>query len=123
MRTSVVWWALVMIGCTGAKPPDPAPPGTADPPPQASALPDATATASAVAASPPGSASASAPPAAPADGLRRAEAEKYVLALINRDRAASGLPQVVWDDTAAVAGRRQAADLAAHGVTGHFGTD
>jgi len=55
--------------------------------------------------------------------MRRAEAEKYVLALINRDREAEGLPKVAWDEIAAAAGRGHAADLAAHGVTAHFGTD
>ena len=120
MRTRVVWWWLFLMGCSGATPPEPSPIGKADPPEQTSAVPEATATAKA--ASPPVVASAE-PRPVPAFGMRRADAEKYVLGLINRDRAANGLPPVAWNETAAAAGRRQAADLAAHGVTAHFGTD
>jgi uncharacterized protein YkwD len=55
--------------------------------------------------------------------LSRADAERYVLRLINRDRAAQGLSAVRWDEPAAQAGRRHARDLVAHMVTSHVGTD
>jgi hypothetical protein len=51
------------------------------------------------------------------------EANRYVVALINRDRRAQGLSPVVWDETAAKAARRHVRDLAAHGITSHIGTD
>ncbi|EYF07644.1 Hypothetical protein CAP_8145 [Chondromyces apiculatus DSM 436] len=59
----------------------------------------------------------------PKGKLTRAEAEQYVLALVNRDRAAAGLKPVVWDATAAKAGLRHAGDMAKHGFTAHHGTD
>jgi uncharacterized protein YkwD len=51
------------------------------------------------------------------------EAGRYVLALVNRDRAASGLGPVVWDETAAKAALRHAEDMARHGYAGHWGSD
>ncbi len=51
------------------------------------------------------------------------EAERYVLALVDRDRAAHGLAPLRWDETAARAARKHARDLLAHGVTSHVGTD
>lgn len=51
------------------------------------------------------------------------EAGRYVLRLVNHDRAAAGLAPVEWDDTAAKGGVRHAADMAAHGYTAHWGTD
>jgi uncharacterized protein YkwD len=60
----------------------------------------------------------------PAHGSMGAEeAERYVLALVDRDRAAHGLAPLRWDETAAQAARRHARDLLAHGVTSHVGTD
>jgi hypothetical protein len=60
----------------------------------------------------------------PQEGLLdRTEAERHVLAMVNRDRAAYGLPALVWDEAAARAGRRHAEDMAAHGFTAHVGTD
>lgn len=55
--------------------------------------------------------------------LTRAEAQKYVLELVNRDRAAHKLPPVKWDGIAAEAGMRHAADMAKLGFTGHWGSD
>jgi hypothetical protein len=48
---------------------------------------------------------------------------RYVLALVNHDRAEEGLPAVEWDDTAARAAERHAADMARNGFTAHWGTD
>jgi uncharacterized protein YkwD len=59
----------------------------------------------------------------PTHPLTTGDAEKYVLALINRDRAEKGLSQVRWDETAFRAARRHAHDLAANGITSHVGTD
>ncbi|MGK4004294.1 CAP domain-containing protein [Sorangium sp. So ce1036] len=63
--------------------------------------------------------------APPAKGRRmtRAEAARYVLDLVNRDRAAHALPPVAWDETAARAGRRHAEDMVRVGFTGHWGSD
>jgi uncharacterized protein YkwD len=55
--------------------------------------------------------------------MRRDEAERYALLLINRDRAAANLPPVVWDETASRAATRHAADIVRHGFTAHIGTD
>jgi uncharacterized protein YkwD len=55
--------------------------------------------------------------------LGQHEAERYVLALVNRDRKLHDLPPVTWDETAARAGRAHARDMAAHGYTAHLGTD
>jgi uncharacterized protein YkwD len=55
--------------------------------------------------------------------MRRDEAERYALSLVNRDRAVVNLPPVGWDVTAARAAARHAADIARHGFTAHIGTD
>ncbi len=68
-------------------------------------------------------------PAASGEGkskakLTVAEARRFTLELINKDRASMGLPPVVLDDGAAErAGQRHAEDMAAHGFLGHFGSD
>lgn len=59
----------------------------------------------------------------PTEPMSLDEARRYVLALVNHDRAAHGLPAVTWDDTAAKAGQRQADDMAARGFTAHVGSD
>jgi hypothetical protein len=51
------------------------------------------------------------------------QARRYVLALVNRDRAENGLPPVVMDETASRAGQRHADDMARAGYTAHWGTD
>jgi uncharacterized protein YkwD len=55
--------------------------------------------------------------------MTREQAERYVLALVNEDRAEYGLPPLAWDETAARAARRHAEDMASHGFTAHWGTD
>lgn len=60
---------------------------------------------------------------APGKPMPRAEAQRYVLALVNRDRAAHKLPPVALDETAARAGQRHAEDMAKVGFTGHWGSD
>jgi uncharacterized protein YkwD len=59
----------------------------------------------------------------PRGPMRQKAAERYVLALVNRERKLHDLPAVVWDETAAQAGRDHARDMAAHGFTAHLGTD
>ncbi len=63
------------------------------------------------------------PIARPTGPLDQRHAEQYVLALVNHDRKEAELPEVTWDETAAVAGRRHAEDMARHGYTAHWGTD
>jgi hypothetical protein len=55
--------------------------------------------------------------------LDYAEAQRFVLSLINRDRKKAGLPPVVLDEAASKAGALHARDMAAHGFTGHVGSD
>ena len=58
------------------------------------------------------------------DGPLDAEqAGRYMLALVNRDRAEQDLPPVEWDEVAALAGTRHAEDMAHRGFTGHWGSD
>jgi uncharacterized protein YkwD len=56
-------------------------------------------------------------------GLEYEEAQRFVLGLINRDRAKANLPPVVLDQAASKAGLRHARDMAANGFTGHVGSD
>ena len=63
---------------------------------------------------------------APAGGkkLTLAEARRYMVQLINRDRASMGLPPVQLDEGAATrAGQAHAEDMARSGYLGHWGTD
>lgn len=55
--------------------------------------------------------------------LDYAEAQRFVLGLVNRDRKKAGLPPVVLDDAASKAGLRHARDMAEKGFTGHVGSD
>ncbi len=68
------------------------------------------------------------PPAGPAAGGRRrltlADARRYMVELVNRDRASMGLPPVELDDGPPTrAGQAHAEDMAQHGYLGHWGTD
>jgi uncharacterized protein YkwD len=66
------------------------------------------------------------PPAAiarPSRPMSLADAQKYMLRLVNRDRDAEGLPLVTWDTEAARAGQMHADDMASHGYTAHYGSD
>jgi len=56
--------------------------------------------------------------------LSLAEARRYLVTLVNRDRATMGLPPVELDDEAPTrAAQRHAEDMAKHGFLGHWGTD
>ncbi|MEP7052650.1 MAG: CAP domain-containing protein [Pseudomonadota bacterium] len=73
----------------------------------------------------PGASSRSAPPPVPAPKgpLNLEQARSYVLALVNRDRAAAGLGPVILDQAATRAGQRHAEDMARAGYTAHWGSD
>ncbi len=61
---------------------------------------------------------------APGKTLSVQQARKYMLDLINRDRASLGLgPVALEEGPAARAGQLHAEDMAAHGYLGHFGAD
>ena len=63
-------------------------------------------------------------PRTPGGTLTTEQAKKYMVELINRDRASMGLDPIALDPGApSRAGQRHADDMAAHGYTGHFGTD
>jgi uncharacterized protein YkwD len=72
---------------------------------------------------------AAAPPApqsagTPAGKLTIAEARRYMLKLINRDRATQGLPPVVLEEGPAQrGGQGHAEDMAKNGYLGHWGSD
>jgi uncharacterized protein YkwD len=56
--------------------------------------------------------------------LTLAQARRYMVDLINRDRASMGLPPVQLDEgPAGRAGQLHAEDMASHGYLGHWGTD
>lgn len=136
MRTKVVGLSLLslVLGCGGAGQRSAEPEARAEPEEATASAPEPALAKASPAAPAPQAPAMMATPAAPAGkargpvdppagGMKQKEAEQYVLSLINRDRAAQGLPKVVWDEAAAAAGRRHVADLAAHGVTAHLGTD
>jgi hypothetical protein len=51
------------------------------------------------------------------------EAARYVVALVNHDRAAEGLPAVEWDETAARAAQAHVEDMTTKGFTAHWGSN
>jgi uncharacterized protein YkwD len=110
--------AAVLASCGG-----PASPGVASPAPAPSASPAApSARAPAPSTSPP--AVASACPVPPARTLTLAQARKYMVELVNRDRATEHLPPVVLDEGApSRAGQAHAEDMARLGYLGHWGSD
>ena len=59
----------------------------------------------------------------PKSAMNIEQARRYVLALVNRDRALHGVSQLTLDDVASRAGQRHAEDMARAGYTAHWGTD
>jgi uncharacterized protein YkwD len=59
----------------------------------------------------------------PTHPLELEEAREYVMALVNRDRAESGLPPVERDETAERAAQIHVDDMASTGYTAHWGSD
>jgi uncharacterized protein YkwD len=111
MRRAALLLLSAILGCaaqTAGGPGAPAPPDT----------PRVTSPAGDEGAAP--AAPTSAP--APSGLLSLREAEQYALALVNKDRAAHDLPPLKWDETAAIAGREHAHDMATGGFTGHIGS-
>jgi uncharacterized protein YkwD len=64
-----------------------------------------------------------APARAPQGLLTLEQARRYVLTLVNHDRASFGLSALSLDDAASRAGQRHAEDMAKAGYTAHWGTD
>src|SRR5882724_10507292 len=64
-----------------------------------------------------------APARAPRGLLNLEQARRYVLTLVNHDRASFGLSALTLDDAATRAGQRHAEDMAKAGYTAHWGTD
>jgi uncharacterized protein YkwD len=117
---------LLSLACAGAAHgPQAARPETPSAPPAPASVSSAgsptTAAASIVTPSPPTSA------AVPPDGKKRltiAEARRYMLALINRDRKTMNLEPVELDlGSPTAAGQAHAEDMAKNGYLGHWGTD
>jgi uncharacterized protein YkwD len=48
-----------------------------------------------------------------------ADAEQQLLALVNRDRATAGLPELRWDERLAAVGRKHSEEMQRTGVVGH----
>jgi uncharacterized protein YkwD len=99
-------------GVNGAPADAHAQPGTASPasPPRAAASPSTPNAPNAV--------------ARPTKPLTPGEARRYMLALVNRDRATQGLGPVELDEGApTVAGQAHAEDMARLGYLGHWGSD
>jgi uncharacterized protein YkwD len=73
---------------------------------------------------PPAAASPGAPASTTLTHMSIAEARRYMLELINRDRASMGLSPVALDEGAPTrAGQAHAEDMAENGYLGHWGTD
>lgn len=110
--------ALVFgAGCAGGTASRPGPEGQA---PRAEEADGQGPTAATTAAA---TGSASAVPR-PNKKLTVAEARRYMLALVNRDRASQGLPPVELDEGApTTAGQAHADDMARLGYLGHWGSD
>src|SRR5579872_3310796 len=105
--------ALVSCGHRGQSPSGVVAPGAkASPTDQAAAEPAVVAPVAPVAVPP------------PAGKLTLADARRYMLRLINRDRATMGLPPVQLDEGPAQrAGQAHAEDMARNGYLGHWGSD
>ena len=107
--------SIVLVSCAGAASSDPM---TAAPT-AASSRADAS-----VAAVTPASATPSASTSAPNGPMTIPEARRYMVQLINRDRASQGLPPVELDEGApTAAGQAHAEDMARLGYLGHWGSD
>jgi uncharacterized protein YkwD len=120
---AVVMLAAGLLACSGAgtktagasapsasAPPSAAPASRAAPPPPPAA--------------PPPSAPVAKKVARPTKRLTVDEARRYMVALVNRDRATQGLAPVELDEGApTVAGQAHAEDMARLGYLGHWGSD
>ena len=106
--------SVFLVSCAGASSSDPTTAPTYAPTASAAAVTSASAVPVA----------SSAQTSAPSGALTIPEARKYMLQLINRDRASQGLPPVELDEGAATtAGQAHAEDMARLGYLGHWGSD
>src|SRR6188768_548884 len=71
----------------------------------------------------PGETAAALPDLPPRAPMNLEKARRYVLELVNRDRAEHGLAPVAMDEAANRAGQRHAEDMARVGYTAHWGSD
>ena len=111
MFPRLAWVSLVVAACGGATAPSRSP----DPPP--AIAPVATATL-------PRASSTAAETPAPTGLLTLAQARRYMVQLVNRDRASEHLPPVTLDEGApSRAGQMHADDMAHLGYLGHWGSD
>lgn len=122
MPTAFVRFAcLLAVAVAACAPPSDARTGAAPPPPAAAAT---TAVADAVPAAAPPAAPVAASPDPATQMLTLAEARRYMVQLVNRDRATMHLPPVELDEGApSRAGQAHAEDMAKNGYLGHWGTD
>ncbi|HSO37320.1 MAG TPA: CAP domain-containing protein [Labilithrix sp.] len=112
----VVALALSLSACSGTpqQPSTHAPAASSGAPIGSSAAPAAA----------PAPASVAAPLARPTKKLTAAEARRYMVSLVNRDRATQGLGPVELDEgPPTVAGQAHAEDMARLGYLGHWGSD
>ncbi len=117
MRRLSPWiLAAALVSCGG---------GAAAPPTTVGPSTSSTATGTTTTPAPSASASSTGTsPVRPTGKLDLAAARRYMVTLVNRDRASAGLPPVVLDEGApSRAGDRHARDMAEHGFLGHWGTD
>ncbi len=102
------------LSCGGPQP-RPAPHPAPAPAPVAAAL---------APGSPPGTKPAPTTVTRPTNKLTPAQARRYMVALVNRDRATAGLPPLELDEgPPTLAGQAHAEDMAHLGYLGHWGTD
>ena len=117
--SSLVAVLLAFGACSG-----PSAPARGAAPSAPSAVPDGSAGTKTATASPAPKGSVSNAVTRPTKKLSAAEASRYMLALVNRDRATQGLAPVELDDGAPTqAGQAHAEDMARLGYLGHWGSD
>ena len=130
-HSSAAFAAALALSCGASPKPGPTAGAPAPSAPPAAIAASAPA-ASAASAPAPSDPSASAAPARrgagavarPAKKLTLAEARRYMVSLVNRDRATAGLAPVELDEgPPTVAGQAHAEDMAHLGYLGHWGTD
>ncbi len=86
--------------------------------------PDPPSASAPVATAPPSTSSVAMEPAPPAGLLTLAQARRYMVELVNRDRASEHLPPLTLDEGApSRAGQMHADDMAHLGYLGHWGSD
>jgi uncharacterized protein YkwD len=118
-------WSLVAGSVFVACAPDTAAPPAAAPAASEPSTSAPTSAPTAIAATHPAAVAASPAQDPPKRGrLSIDQARRYMVELINRDRASAGLAKVELDEAAPTrSGQAHAEDMAKHGYLGHWGTD